>query len=403
MESALTTRPPCRAASACASRDLPLAVGPASRMAARRVHAVFPSSVLVRDQPVMPHRRAPSNPWQRRSGRNKLLDNLRSSVHRRDGNSHVRHVQVSPAGRAYSARLVQHRRGSSHAGTAAAAPRHQAADRTRRPGGALPDGADRPGSLAGARDRDSRAGARDLQAVAPLAAHPRPPPGEGPRYPGPHLLQVRGRQPARQPQAEHGRAAGLLQQGSRHQEAVDRDRRRPVGLLARLCRRALRPRSQGLHGQGQLQPEALSPGADGDLRRHLHRQPQRHHQLRPRHPGGAPGFARQPRHRHLGGGRDRRSERRYQLLAGQRAHPRPHPPVGDRHRGHRADGDGRLLAGCGHRLRRRRLQLRRPRLPLRRQDAARGHQGARHSRSSRRPARRSPAASTPTTSATPAT
>ena len=38
---------------------------------------------------------------------------------------------------------------------------------------------------------------------------------------------------------------------------------------------ALRHRGQGLHGQGQLPPEALSAGADGDLWRDLHRQPER--------------------------------------------------------------------------------------------------------------------------------
>ena len=69
--------------------------------------------------------------------------------------------------------------------------------------------------------------------------------------------------------------AGLLQPRGRRQEAVDRDRRRPVGLLARLRRAIVRHRSQGLHGQGQLSAEALSPGADGDLWRHLHREPER--------------------------------------------------------------------------------------------------------------------------------
>ena len=71
----------------------------------------------------------------------------------------------------------------------------------------------------------------------PAPLYPRPPAGEGARYAGAHFLQVRGRQPARQPQAEHGRPAGLLQQGGRHQETVDRNRRRPMGLVAGLRRR----------------------------------------------------------------------------------------------------------------------------------------------------------------------
>jgi hypothetical protein len=46
-----------------------------------------------------------------------------------------------------------------------------------------------------------------------------------------------------------------------------------VGLVACLRRLLVRPAGRGLHGQGQLRPEARSPGADGDVWRHLHRQP----------------------------------------------------------------------------------------------------------------------------------
>ena len=51
----------------------------------------------------------------------------------------------------------------------------------------------------GADDRNSRAGPRDLPAVAPLAALSSPPAGEGARYSRQDLLQIRGRQPGRQP------------------------------------------------------------------------------------------------------------------------------------------------------------------------------------------------------------
>ena len=149
----------------------------------------------------------------------------------------------------------------------------------------LSDGADRAGSLRRARDRNPRAGARRLQAVAAGAAVPRAPLGAPARYAGAHLLQIRGRLAARQPQAQHRGAAGLLQQGSRHQETVDRDRRRAVGLIARLRRAIVRARSQSLHGQGELQPEALPARADGNLRRHLHRQPERGNRFRQSHPG----------------------------------------------------------------------------------------------------------------------
>ena len=81
-------------------------------------------------------------------------------------------------------------------------------------------------------------GARDLQAVAAGAALPRKAAREGARYPGAHFLQVRGREPAGQPQAQHRGRAGLLQQGGRGHEALDRDRGGAMGLLARLRRRS---------------------------------------------------------------------------------------------------------------------------------------------------------------------
>ncbi len=73
-----------------------------------------------------------------------------------------------------------------------------------RPRAALPDGAHRPGGLGGARDRDPRTGPRRLSPLPAEPALPRASARTRPRYPGPHLLQVRGRQPGRQPQAEHG-------------------------------------------------------------------------------------------------------------------------------------------------------------------------------------------------------
>ena len=79
--------------------------------------------------------------------------------------------------------------------------------------------------------------------VAALAAVPRAAAGAGAGYAGAHLLQVRGRQPGRSPQAEHGRRAGLLQQAGGHQAARHRDRRRPVGQRAGVGLRAVRPRS----------------------------------------------------------------------------------------------------------------------------------------------------------------
>ena len=61
------------------------------------------------------------------------------------------------------------------------------------------------------------------------AALPGSPAREGARDPGPDLLQVRGCFPGRLAQAEHVRAAGLLQRPGGREEAHDRDRRWPMG------------------------------------------------------------------------------------------------------------------------------------------------------------------------------
>ena len=81
------------------------------------------------------------------------------------------------------------------------------------------------------------------------------------------LLQVRGRQPGGLAQAQHRDPAGLLQQAGGHHQDLDRDRRRPVGQRAVHRRRAVRHRRRGLHGQGQLRAEAVPPHPHGDLRR----------------------------------------------------------------------------------------------------------------------------------------
>ena len=100
-------------------------------------------------------------------------------------------------------RVVQSRGRSAGAAGAAAASRDAAADRPGRPRALVPDGADRAGGQPGARDRDPRRGARRLPPVAADAALPRAPARALPRYAGPDLLQVRRRQPGRQPQAQH--------------------------------------------------------------------------------------------------------------------------------------------------------------------------------------------------------
>ena len=120
---------------------------------------------------------------------------------------------------------------------------------------------DRPG------DRDPGARPRGIQALPAEPALSGAPAREGARDAGPHLLQVRGRQPVGQPQAEHRPGAGVLQQGRGRDPPRDRDRSRAVGERAGLRGRRLRARDQGLHGPGELRPEAVPADPDGDLRR----------------------------------------------------------------------------------------------------------------------------------------
>ena len=72
----------------------------------------------------------------------------------------------------------------------------------------------------------------------PSPLYPRAPARAGARYAGAHLLQVRGRQPGRQPQAQHRHRPGVLRQAGGRDPLRDRDRRRPVGQRARVRRLA---------------------------------------------------------------------------------------------------------------------------------------------------------------------
>ena len=255
---------------------------------------------------------------------------------------------------------------------------------------------------AGPLDRHPRRGHRRLQDVPPLAAasrqaaRARPRPARGRQ----DLLQVRGREPRRLAQAQHRHPAGVLQQAGGHHQDLDRDRRRPVGQRAVDRRCALRHRRRGLHGQGQLRAEAVPPHPHGDLRRHRARLADQPHRRRPPRAGHGSGLHRLARHRDLRGRRGRREEPRHALRAGLGAQPRVPAPDDHRPRGHRADGARRRRARRRHRLRRRRLATS-PDSPSRTTTASSRARATRAcSPSSPRPARRSPPASTATTSAT---
>ena len=181
--------------------------------------------------------------------------------------------------------VVQHRPGSALPAASAAAPGHAAAGRPRGPGPAVPDGADRPGG-------DRRSYVPIPEEVLDVYKLWRPTPlfrahrlEKALEYSGPHLLQVRGRFPGWVAQAQHRRAAGVLQRRRRHPPSHHRDRRRSVGERAGLRLGPVRAGVRGLDGARLLRPEALPARADGNLRRHRARQPEPAHHRGQQDPG----------------------------------------------------------------------------------------------------------------------
>ena len=85
-------------------------------------------------------------------------------------------------------------------------------------------------------------------------------------------------------------AQAVLQQEGRHETPFDGDGRGAVGLGSGHGVRVLRPGVQGLHGARELRPEALSPRADGSIRRVRYRQPKQRDGVGPRDSGGASGL-----------------------------------------------------------------------------------------------------------------
>ena len=92
------------------------------------------------------------------------------------------------------------------------------------------------------------------------------------RYARAHLLQVRGRLARRLAQAEQRNPAGVRTRRPAS-KARHGDRGRPVGLGARARLLAVRARVRGVHGRLELRPEALPPGDDRDWGATVHRSP----------------------------------------------------------------------------------------------------------------------------------
>ena len=189
-------------------------------------------------------------------------------------------------------------------------PGHAEAARPRRSRAALPDGADRAGGHA----RSGRSRSPSRCATSTASGVPRRSSARGgsrrrSQTPARIYYKYEGVSPAGSHKPNTAVAQAFYNQRSGRQEARDRDRRRPVGLGARVRRRAVRHRRAGLHGARVVRPEAVPPRADGDLRRALHPLALDRDAVRPRDPREepeAPGLA---RHRDLRGGRGRRASR----------------------------------------------------------------------------------------------
>ena len=213
--------------------------------------------------------------------------------------------EVLADGRRSAVALVQHPRGRPRTPRRVPEPADIGAADTARPDAHLPHGDHRAGGVDRALDRDPRSCPRHLQDVAPDAAVPGHAPREGARYPRPNFLQVRRDLAGGVAQAQHRGRAGLLQRRGGHQAPDHGDRRRAVGIGARVRRRSVRPRGHGLHGQGLVPAEAVPACTHGDVGRQGPPLPDRSDRVRPQCARESTGLAGKSRHRHLGGGRGR--------------------------------------------------------------------------------------------------
>ena len=126
----------------------------------------------------------------------------------------------------------------------------QGADRARRPGALVPDEPDHAGGLDRPVDRHPRSGHRHLPSVE---ADPVVPATgwSGPlQTPARIYFKNESVSPAGSPQAEHGCAAGLLQQGGRDPSDRHRERRGAMGIIDGDGVQHVRAGMHRLHGEG---------------------------------------------------------------------------------------------------------------------------------------------------------
>ena len=174
--------------------------------------------------------------------------------------------------------------------------------------------------------------------VAPDAALSRPAAREGARNDRPHLLQIRGRQPA----GSHKPNTAVAQAFYNKEEGVKK-LSTETGAGQWGSSLAFAGALFGLEVKVYMVKVSYN---QKPYRRALMEtygakcvaSPSSETNSGKRDPQGASGFAGQPRHRDLGGGGGRGQEPRHQICARQRAQPRADASDGHRPRGDRADG-----------------------------------------------------------------
>ena len=170
--------------------------------------------------------------------------------------------------------VVQHRGRPAHAAAAAAAPGHRQPVGPGRPGAAVPDGADRPGGQPASGTSTSPRRCCDVYRLwrpTPLFRARRLEQALG--TPAQIYYKYEGGSPVRLAQAEHRRAAGLLQRARGRPAADHRDRRGPVGHGAGLRLRAVRPGVQVWMVRASYDQKPYRRALMRDVRRDRARQP----------------------------------------------------------------------------------------------------------------------------------
>ena len=256
--------------------------------------------------------------------------------------------------------MVQSAGGFSRTAAAAAASGHQAARAAGSDAGHFPGKPRQAGNVRRPLGRDSRP-VREIYALwrpTPLLRAVRL--EKALQTPAHIYYKYEGASPAGSHKANTSVAAGLLQQGRRHQAAGHGNRRGPMGFVAGAGVQAVRTwNATFTWSRSAIEQKPYRRMLMHTWGATVHPSPSDQTEYGRKVLARGPAMSRQPRHRHQRSHRRHRQASEHQILAGQRAESRL--PAPDRHRpgSHPADGNGRRGAGRDLRLLRRRQQFRR--------------------------------------------